>query len=151
MTFHTALRQLKPSLITAHLLQHRRILIMWFNKYFCIQRTYLMSLTAQGNSCLPDEIKKKTHLTSMQNIHALTRTLPQKNKEWNETDTSHVSTQTAQQPLFLLFQKETRTNDSNERNLTKCGDVFTLSDNILTVLSSWKSNSSSALIITCPK
>lgn len=67
MTFHTALRQLKPSLITAHLLQQRGILVMWFNKYFRIQRsTYLMSLTAQGNSRLPTKIKKP-------NLHA-TRT-----------------------------------------------------------------------------
>lgn len=67
MTFHTALRQLKPSLITAHLLQQRGILVMWFNKYVCIQRsTYLMSLTAQGNSHLPAKIKKP-------NLHA-TRT-----------------------------------------------------------------------------
>lgn len=67
MTFHTALRQLKPSLITAHLLQQRGILVMWFNKYFCIQRsTYLMSLTAQGNSHLPTKIKTP-------NLHA-TRT-----------------------------------------------------------------------------
>lgn len=59
MTFHTALRQLKPSLITAHLLQQKGILVMWFNKYFRIQRsTNLMSLTAQGNSRLPTKIKK---------------------------------------------------------------------------------------------
>lgn len=58
MTFHTALRQLKPSLITAHLLQQKGILVMWFNKYVHIQRsTYLMSLAAQGNSRRPTQIK----------------------------------------------------------------------------------------------
>lgn len=73
MTFHTALRQLKPSLITAHLLEQRGILVMWFNKYFCIQRsTYLMSLTAQGNSRLPTKIKTPNlHYT---HTHALTHT-----------------------------------------------------------------------------
>lgn len=56
--------------------------------------------------------------------------------------------QTSQQPVF---QKKTRTNDSNERSQTQSGYVFTLSDNILKVLSRQKSNKPSALIITCPK
>lgn len=94
MTFHTALRQLKPSLITAHLLQQRGILVMWFNKYFRIQRsTYLMSLTAQGNSRLPTKIKKPNlHATR---THAQTHTPtceknhPTTEEHWHTHNTIH--------------------------------------------------------------
>lgn len=83
MTFHTALRQLKPSLITAHLLQQRGILVMWFNKYFCIQRsTYLMSLTAEGNSHLLAKIKKP-------NLHAIRTHIMMHTPTWQKQNHAH--------------------------------------------------------------
>lgn len=93
MTFHTALRQLKPSLITAHLLQQRGILVMWFNKYFRIQRsTYLMSLTAQGNSHLPTKIKTPNlHATR---THVKTHTPPCEKKHTTSEECTHVSEST---------------------------------------------------------
>lgn len=137
-----------------------------------------MSLTAQGNSHLPTKIKKKKKLTSVQrtdrHLHVKKNT-PRNHKETlshahaekldtqpqSGSDAPHAHTraqgaQTHANITTTCFSKkkkkrETRTNDSNERSQTQSGYVFTLSDNILKVLSRRKSNEPSALIITCPK
>lgn len=123
MTFHTALRQLKPSLITAHLLQQRGILVMWFNKYFRIQRsTYLMSLTAQGNSHLPTKIKKpnllatgtlvqthtttcekKKHTTTKEHCHMHTWKDTATERHWHDT---HTNTDTGTNTTTTCFFKK---------------------------------------------
>lgn len=67
-----------------------------------------MSLTAQGNSCLPDEIKKnkKKHLPSIQNIHALTCTLPQKKIKSGMRLTPHTSAHKQHNNLYFFFFKK---------------------------------------------
>lgn len=88
------------------------------------------------------EKKKKTQSQRSTDTHTHTS---------KKKSTIHSHTHAYKHHNNLFFKKETRTNDSNERSQTKSGYVFTLSDNILKVLSRWKSNNPSALIITCPK
>lgn len=91
------------------------------------------------------EKKKKKKTQSQRSTDTHTHTHVEKKS------TIHSHTHAYKHHNNLFFKKETRTNDSNERSQTKSGYVFTLSDNILKVLSRWKSNNPSALIITCPK
>lgn len=90
------------------------------------------------------EKKKKTQSQRSTDTHTHTHVEKKKHN-------TQPHTHTYKHHNNLFFKKETRTNDSNERSQTKSGYVFTLSDNILKVLSRWKSNNPSALIITCPK
>lgn len=92
------------------------------------------------------EKKKKKKTQSQRSTDTHTHTHVEKKKH-----NTQPHTHTYKHHNNLFFKKETRTNDSNERSQTKSGYVFTLSDNILKVLSRWKSNNPSALIITCPK
>src|SRR4029434_402875 len=101
MTFHTALRQLKLSLITAHLLLGRGILVMWFNKYFHIHRsTYQMRLRALGNLRLPTKSKqgclRDTHIHSHTKKYTHTHTQTQIHTHTH----THSHTHTTQTPRF---------------------------------------------------
>lgn len=99
--------------------------------------------------------KKNTphnHKETLSHAHAeKLDTQPQSGSDAPRAHTRTRAQRHANITTTCFSKKETRTNDSNERSQTQSGYVFTLSDNILKVLSRQKSNKPSALIITCPK